>query len=464
MSNTRRWITVLVLACLMSVGVAPAQEKAVFPITEQSVLDDEGQIPVSLLTNGLTQVFGGPCSKTPLRDVKYPESMSPEALYGQVMLRASGGYPGMIVASEPAAGSICFAVDKSKADAAKYDVLFFDSNGDRVLTNEEKIVAVDKSPFGAVMIGGSGSGTTYFNAVVVKLGDQEAKTEQFLPWLTLQTAIQSPLPSQAQVQPLGYLMFVSTMQRKAKIEIGQKSYEVVMGGPAQGPNARAWLRSATGEAPAQGLALMLGRMQVIDDQFLTLSVDAKGEQLTITPYEGEYGEIAIRRDENSPERLGLAAQLMGQDQSSFTLGDYYAAELAPKLRLPVGDYRASYLIVDCGTVRASLSSQGFGLKVRAGESFLLEFGERPVVTFSDPMPSQAFRPGATVGFRAMLADRDSGLMIRGLMDTSNTIQQRTIRDPDGTQRSVPVYAPLVPTVTITDATGKEVARGDMPFG
>ena len=64
----------------------------------------------------------------------------------------------------------------------------------------------------------------------------------------------------------------------------------------------------------------------------------------------------------------------------------------------------------------------------------------------------------------MMQDRETGMLVRSLYDTTKFTRERVIRKADGTSVSYPVYAPLVPTVTITDAAGKEVASGKMPFG
>jgi hypothetical protein len=64
----------------------------------------------------------------------------------------------------------------------------------------------------------------------------------------------------------------------------------------------------------------------------------------------------------------------------------------------------------------------------------------------------------------MLTDASSGMLIRGLYDTTKAPEQRAIRTLSGGSVSYPVYASLVPMITITDSSGKQVASGPMPFG
>ena len=96
-----------------------------------------------------------------------------------------------------------------------------------------------------------------------------------------------------------------------------------------------------------GNRLALESLQQEEDQFFTMSVDAKGEQLTVSPYRGEYGELSIKTDDHAPQKVGLAGSFYGKDRSRFSLGDFYAADFSRQYRIPAGDYRAS-LYVDYG--------------------------------------------------------------------------------------------------------------------
>jgi hypothetical protein len=64
----------------------------------------------------------------------------------------------------------------------------------------------------------------------------------------------------------------------------------------------------------------------------------------------------------------------------------------------------------------------------------------------------------------LLLDRSLDCIIRGLNDTTKKLQEQPYRTESGETRTVPVYASLVPQVSIANAAGKEVASGVMPFG
>ena len=104
------------------------------------------------------------------------------------------------------------------------------------------------------------------------------------------------------------------------------------------------------------------------------------------------------------------------------------------------------------------------MQIRDGQPVEIQLAEKPTVTFTTPSQGQVFRPGDVVPLKAMLKDAGTGMLLRGLYDTSNTTRERVLRNADGTTRSVPIYESMVPTVTIVDAAGKQVASGQMPFG
>ena len=360
------------------------------------------------------------------------------------------------MAAQAGVRTFCFALDAAQADSTTSDVLYFDVNGDRDLTNDGKIEAAANTPLARSCPAVRVEAVRSFGDVQLTLQQAGSPSQRFLPCLT-----EARQPMQSGQQKL--LLLVATTVRKATIRIGERAYEVVLRDALSGPNVPAWIRPQAADQPGPGVAVLLGRLQHVDEQFLTLSVDTSGEGLTVTPYQGKFGELGVKRVQGSPQKAGLAARLMRQDGTNFVIGDYYAAELPEQLRLPVGDYRAN-LWVDYGAVRVSLSSRGFDLRIREEEPVVLAFGDRPVVDFSDPKPDQVFRPGDMIRFRAMLTDQSLGMQIGGLHDPTQSTGQRVIRNPDGTSRSVPVPAMLVPRVTIVDALGKEVASGPMPFG
>ena len=444
MAVWRTFFTVLVLVALVPQSAVPAEEDAVFPIREESVLDEDGNLHAEYLRYGGAGVFGGPCRKMPTPRVTYPALKSESPLYGQVVFRTSLDTPADVQA-------YCFALDATGTDASKYDVLYFDANRDQDLTNDAKIVVAEKPPSGLSLFGGTGGAVCIFDYVELKDAQQDTRAERFLPWLSMQSRNQA------------YLIFMSTVVRKGTIRIGQQAYEALLGNRWQGGAATVLIKPEGSTETTNWKSLALESLQQEQDQFFTMSVDAKGEQLTVSPYRGEYGELSIKTDEHAPQKVGLAGSFYGKDRSRFSLGDFYAADFSRQYRIPAGDYRAS-LYVNYGDLRVALSSQGYDMQIRDGQPIELQFADKPTVSFTTPAEGKVFRPGDQVQLKAMLKDAGTGMLLRGLYDTTKTTQQRAIRNADGTSRSVPIYESLVPTVTIVDAAGKEVASGQMPFG
>ncbi len=447
MTVARTLLPMSMLVVLIGSSILRAEEDAVFRIQEESILDKEGGILTEYLRNGSAVLSAGPCSATPIPGVKYPKLISKSPLYGQVVFRSS--VPALSTPS--AARSFCFVVYSTDVTSEKHDVLYFDANGDRDLTNDDKVDVAEKPPTGLAQFGGIGGAASIFNSVELKGAAAEAATERFLPWMSRQNSRQS------------YLIFMSTVVRKGNIQLGPRTYEVLLGSRFQGSSARVMLRPADSPRPTVFKNVMLNRLQQMDSEFFTLSVDAAGRQLTVSPYAGEFGELTIKADDEAPEKLGLAARLYAKNGSSLSAGDFYAEPFQPQHRVPTGDYRAN-LMVDYGNTRVSLSTKGYDIPIRGDQPFQFEFADKPIVTFTTPKAGQVFRPGSQIRFKSMLRDPTTNMLVRGLYDTTSSTRQRTARNADGQTVSYPVYTSLVPTVVITDAAGKQIASGKMPFG
>ena len=204
---------------------------------------------------------------------------------------------------------------------------------------------------------------------------------------------------------------------------------------------------------------------------------------------GEFGKVdqvdpymialIYAGDRKDAEKLGVSGILRsGETTLRFGEMSYLStAEKLPKHNIPVGDYLPLSLSVDVGTLTASFSQNYYateapyarvaepaaGVTIQKDKPFVLGFGGKPVVIFTAPGQGQVFKPGDTVSLRAMMIDPKLNLLIRGLSDTTQKLSEQTYRI-SGQTVTVPRYAPLVPTVTITNSSGEQVAEGTMPFG
>jgi hypothetical protein len=186
----------------------------------------------------------------------------------------------------------------------------------------------------------------------------------------------------------------------------------------------------------------------------------------------------------------------------------HRAEAARRCILPVGDYTPYFVSVQYGPLSISMSNNYhtkgkprggtdgeplFGIKIRRDKPFVLDFSNEPEVMFASPAKGKTFKPGNEVNVAAVLIDPVLDVMIRGLHRTEPAKQKKpktpaknTAAKKQGSlldkiakalgvkQSEPPAPAPIVPeptrrksldpTVIITDSSGKEVARGKMPFG
>jgi hypothetical protein len=146
-----------------------------------------------------------------------------------------------------------------------------------------------------------------------------------------------------------------------------------------------------------------------------------------------------------------------------------------RCQIPVGDYLPSYITVQFGRLQIAASqnyhSDGkprdrggvplvYGIKIRKGQTFLLDFSNKPDVMFASPGPNQRLKRGDTLQVKAVLVDPKLDIMIRGLEDTKRKQTKAADGKPLGYERNLS----LDPTVIITRINGEKVAEGVMPFG
>jgi hypothetical protein len=102
----------------------------------------------------------------------------------------------------------------------------------------------------------------------------------------------------------------------------------------------------------------------------------------------------------------------------------------------------------------------YGIKVRKDKPFVLDFSNKPAVLFASPARDQVLHPGQEINLQAVLVDPVLDIMIRGLDDSSRK-QTKSFGEGQGTyERDLS----LDPVVVVTDASGKRVGEGVMPFG
>ncbi len=485
------------LAVLLSTSLSVAareQEDAVFEMRAASILDEDGRLISDYFRYGVVALQGAPCSTTPAASVVYPKLKSKSPLYGCITFAgaASGstvgnGFHFVIDESAPLdAKKTGGEQNASKQSApsrtgtrkpatagAKYDVLYFDANLDSDLTNDPVRTPSKKPARGLSTLGVSSEGTRIFDCVDVKPnGDSQPGTRstRLLPWLHVQSRQQA------------YLVLMSTVVRKGTIRIAGHSYEAMLGSRLYGSPGSLLLKtdeSLGTRSSTRWKPVPLNTLHQADGGFYTVSTSPKGERVTVSPYRGKFGQFKIDSRERGIEKLGAVGTLQSKEQLVVSVGKpeyYYTAERPKKCRLPVGDYQSSYLTVDYGSVTVRLSANRYdlsgqrttqatyGIKIREDRPFVLDFSGQPAVVFTSPTKDNVYRPGDKIVLKALVLEPSLDLMIRGLYDTTQETGTRAAQNEQGESVSVPRHASLHPSVSITNSSGTEVAKGKMPFG
>jgi hypothetical protein len=202
-------------------------------------------------------------------------------------------------------------------------------------------------------------------------------------------------------------------------------------------------------------------------RFFTFSASAAGDQLSVHPYTGDLGTVAVEPGGRKLTELSISGSFEAQDRAVPVGGDidHGRPEPARSCQLPVGDYLPSFIDVQFGNLQLQISqnyhSEGkrmdragrapvYGIAVRKDQPFVLNFTNPPDVMFTSPTNGQRIKLGDTVQVSALLVDPKLDIMIRRLGLTH--------------KQGDPPEPKLDPQVVITRANGEKVAAGVMPFG
>lgn len=525
--NLRLIGALLLVAVLIAwATVQAAKDAAVFKMEEVSAFDVKEVGPYGTVMMGGQPAF---CTPTPNPEVKvYPKFKSKRPMYGTVTL---GGVPAAPAVGQPAPPppiTRChFALDESEPEAApsekpkepgaagrskreaeetrkstsaetakriasalrgiasseagrqvKYDLLYFDANGDGDLTNDPVVHAMKEPPKGLPVE----LNLKFFDTITMQLplgGGAPAAKVRILPIL--------------QTYGLGtaYVRFLPATVRKGKIRVGSQEYTAILssggtiGGRLDSPQARLQLIPAGQEPPKvlMGTSLdMLGAMREVDGVLYQLSATPAGDELRVAPYRGDYGTLEVAPANKEVKQSGLLGVLMGKEWSVLfgapAITYPYPEPKVAQHKLPVGDYSPMLLQAKVGKVAVSLRQNPYSaatpegrpgaptaaIQIRKEKPVVLDFAQRPKVVFLNPPAQKPVRAGDTVLIRAILIEPTFDLIIGGLEDRSRQVGELRTMGPDGNPMTFPRFASLDPEIVITDSAGKEVARGKMPFG
>ena len=448
-----------VLLLMAWVGVAaPASDAKAFKLREVSAFSQNEY--------GFIRGQRATCAEKPLAAVKkYPTLVSTKPVYGSVRFAADYGKTneGML---------FHFVIDESRGTGKGYDRLHFDRNADLDLDNDKVISPQQRPPDGARLAYSQIKQQVIFGFLVIEFdcGTAGMRPVEIMPRFTVSVYDKDEYKE---------VSFVRTKLYQADIKIGNAEHQVQLGndyviyGGLDNPNTALVLRTKQPDTRIYWWGGdRLKALHKIGGTFFSFSANPVGDELTVSPYQGDLGTFEIGPGDRKLTKLGVSGSLEAKDRA-IALGDYNDRSVATPVRkceLPVGDYLPNYINVEFGKLRISIShnyhSDGkprdrgscplvYGMTVRKDKPYVLDFSDKPDVMFASPAAAQTIKPGDELSVKAVLVDPKLDFMIRGLEDTT--------RKQTGTANAGR-FLSLDPKVVITRANGEKVTEGVMPFG
>lgn len=497
-------------------SVAEADE-AVFPLQEVQVL---GISSNPSLVSDLTRGARAETQEQPHEAVKaYPKLLSKKPIYGLIRLapdpyQQESGTPFHFAADEsgekpaeetPAKEkepeeessildtlSSALGIKKPAKPAANelpklnntYDRLYFDLNGDLDLTNDSVVTPMKETPPSLVRRYSSLRQAVVFDEITVPVdlgGELGSRPVRLLPRLEIQ---------EYEGKEYSGVGFISAVVRKGSIKLGDQSYQAVL--------AQRYL--ITGRYDCQHTALLLSSssdpnsreywwggdqlnaMRLVDGTYYTTSTTPAGDKLIVKPYRGPMGLLKIGPGDRDIDKLTIQGSLQSKE-TAVAVGQLNTdrgrgLEPASECRLPAGDYLPAYVTIEFGDLQLGISNNYHadgkprgadhskaihGIQIREDTPFVWDFSTSPIVMFASPAKDQTYKPGDEISVSGVLVDPKLGIMIRRLTDTSRK-EEKTVDMGSGRTTTYKESVSLDPVVTITNAAGKQIAEGPMPFG
>ena len=480
------------VAVLSMVLVVPglAEEAEDFPLEESSVVNFLDVPSTDFLSVRwifqLADSKAADCRPIPFPDVAYPKLHSPNPQYGCLPLSADADDVLYFVVDEARRAEESAAKAASQemgATAPEYDLLYVDTDGDRDLTDDPPLRRMKEPP--QCLAEGESIVFDYLEIKPAGEDKTSACAARVLPWVNVDRSQASdPI---AGGSPRATLVVLPVDAHTGRIRIGSTWYNAQVGMWIRGPASRLFVQREPPAGVEPGnrpwKPVFLGVHQV-GTEFYEISANSAGDRLTVAPFGGALGEFRVEPGTRGVGVIGAAGALEDSTGSTVWIGEpnnNYSEEWSRACQLPAGDYQFSDLSVALGDLIVRLSAgppaipmsdnsaagaAGFPIAIRPEQPFVMRFSDRPMVRFLSPPIDSAsvFRRGTSISLRAQLVDSSLGCVIRGLDDATKKTGEIFYLGDDGETRKAFRYASLVPHVSITNAAGKEVASGIMPFG
>jgi hypothetical protein len=400
---------------------------AVFDLNEVPVFDIEDTGERDYFCGGQSvECTGDPCNVVSA----YPAFASKQPLYGSVRLPRQDHL-------DRSGPQYCFALDESKGTGTGYDVLYFDANCNRDLTDDPPLVSRPPWPTNSMLDGDR---------------FDEIKEQAIFPFLKIRLeGSPSAVPAlelmpRLAIRESGYksLSLVTTKVHVGDIEIAGHKYTAHLGharfvsGWFDRPDTTLTLvpKDPAGRLPSFYAQPSLACMHLIGDRYWQFSATPAGDRLTVKPCPKPLGTIEIGPGGRRLQGLTFRGALRSRD--GLVVLDQWLPkggwEPARSRQIPEGDYQPYVVTIQYGALRVWIvpnvvrdgtgdqvfRSDTYGIQIRKDRPFVLDFSGKPEVLFASPGPSARVKRGQTLKVQAWLVDPRLGVLIEDLRSLPHT--------------------------------------------
>jgi len=463
----------LLLLCLLPIVIAFGCRKRIDEQTGQFVIKMKEISAFKVSSRNRMDFTGGIYAwpkDEPFKEViRYPDLHSDKPLYGKQPV-----YSDLLNISR----TLYWVIDESAGPGKGYDTFFVDLNNDLDLGNDKPLTVQKSPPKGAVLKKGYMKQQTCFSTFILEFDNDSNSSHSIEVMPRLWFDNDNPR-----------LNLVPTKVHRGRFKLAGKKFDIYLGynsirNKLNDPLCSFFLVNKDDpETPATWeWAGSLIAMHKIGSSLYQFSSTARGDKVTVTKYEGDFGTLELGAGSRDFKYLGIKGSVFSSDRRGLAIGgditEAGALKLARSCRLPTGDYTLSSTTIQYGPLSIGISknyhSDGqrmakirpklafekwvYGIKIRKDRPFVLDFSNEPEVLFIEPTRAQRFKTGEEVKVMAVLIDPVLDIMVRRLSKMMDMYYS------DGTKRKNQKLTSLDPKVIITRADGVKVTEGIMPFG
>jgi len=461
------------LSCLLLVAIAFGCRKKIDEQSKQFVINlkeiSAFKVPERNHMDFAGGIYAWPKDE-PFKKVKqYPDLHTDKPLYGELPVYSD---------LQNVVKTLYWVIDESAGSGKGYDTFFVDLNNDLDLGNDKPLTVQKSPPKGAVLKKEYMKQQTCFSTFTLEFDndDNGSHSIEIMPRLWFYN--DSPR-----------LNFIPTKVPRGRFKLAGKKFDVYLGYDSvrdklNDPLCTFFLVNEDDqETPATWeWAGSLMSMHRIGSSWYQFSATARGDKVTATKYEGDFGTLELGAGSRDFKNLGIKGSVFSSDHHGLAIGgditEAGAQKLARSCRLPTGDYTLAYATIQYGFLSISISQNYhndgqrmaknhpklafekwiYGIKIREDCPFVLDFSNEPEVLFIEPISTQRFKTDEEVKVMAVLIDPKLDIMIRRITKMMDRY------DSDGKKRRNQKLTKLDPKVLITRTDGEKVAEGVMPFG